>query len=681
MDLDSACVGLDQGWACVLLNSLVLMQGMIAFGASALKSVKLVATLFHLYCGSLDLMFSRVPTPSFAVALVIIFLLGPTAHSAGAAVPSGSISGTVASASSGAPIENISVCARTGPVGDASAYCHDTDANGEYTISEIPAGAYRVEFSAGYVCTLGPTCIPQNYVTQYYDGKSSPDESDEVAVAAESTALGINAQMVEGGQITGIVTDVSYGATLEAIEVCALIGGEESMNHCARTNRDGEYMIVGLGSGAYKVEFAHREGCGSPCPIQENFLTQFYNDKLSTDEAEPVSVTAGSTTSGIDARLVEGGKISGVVTSTSEGTPIEGIDVCAFGIDGVKQDGCASTGTTGEYRIKGLPSGSYEVMFSASRACKSTCPLQNYITQYYSEESSASEAKPVSVIAENITTGIDAQMATGGQITGRVTNSSGSAPIEGIEVCAFQNGEQIGNHCAATNADGEYTLSALPNGSYQVEFSAEGGFECSPKCAENYVPQYYDGKLSMSEAESVSVTAGSTTSGIDAVMVEGARQLLGPSHGPLADTIGGGPRPPVPIPVPPTSALVSSVKMSDSVRLDASTVGLQDDNVVVKLKCSGVATCAGRLTLAARMTTHRDEHKHTAARAIGSGVFSVPAGHTKTARLGLNALGRALLRADHSPLEAVLTIFDTSPGPVGTWSENVELAAKTKARK
>lgn len=49
-----------------------------------------------------------------------------------------------------------------------------------------------------------------------------------------------------------------------------------------------------------------------------NYLTQFYNGKPSTSEADPVPVTAPGTTSGIDAEMRPGGQISGRVTDASK---------------------------------------------------------------------------------------------------------------------------------------------------------------------------------------------------------------------------------------------------------------------------------------------------------------------------------------------------------------------------
>ena len=108
-----------------------------------------------------------------------------------------------------------------------------------------------------------------------------------------------------------------------------------------------------------------------------------------------------------------------------------------------------------------------------------------------------------------------------GQISGKVTRASGGAAIEGIEVCAFSTGveefsaESFG--CATTSSSGEYTITGLASGQYDVEFISPS--ESEP----GYITQYYDGTTSFEDAKAVSVNAPTATSGIDAELEEGGR--------------------------------------------------------------------------------------------------------------------------------------------------------------
>lgn len=115
-------------------------------------------------------------------------------------------------------------------------------------------------------------------------------------VKAGTTTSEINAELVLGGRIAGRVTDATTLAPIEGVLVCAF-GGEAELGGCAATSSNGEYVISGLPSGnEYKVEF---DAFG---PSTE-YKQQFYNDKSSASEAQPVTVIAPGTTSGINAAL------------------------------------------------------------------------------------------------------------------------------------------------------------------------------------------------------------------------------------------------------------------------------------------------------------------------------------------------------------------------------------------
>jgi hypothetical protein len=224
--------------------------------------------------------------------------------------------------------------------------------------------------------------------------------------------LAPGAQAAEGsGNITGKVTNVATGAPIAGIEVCAFPkalgeaaggveteeeGTEEELAKCPTTAANGEYTITGLSSGEYIVGF------GVPFMSELNYVTQFYNGKTSFAEAQPVTVTAGGTLSGIDAKLAEGGRITGKVTDASTGAAIERAIVCAFGAN-PESGGCAYTNAGGEYTISGLVSGEYKVGFAS--------PLQ-YVVQYYNDKAALSEAGAVSVLAGSTTSGVDAALVS-----------------------------------------------------------------------------------------------------------------------------------------------------------------------------------------------------------------------------------------------------------------------------
>jgi Carboxypeptidase regulatory-like domain len=433
----------------------------------------------------------------------------------------GRITGTVTKASGGAPITGINVCASKvgGGEYEYGYYCATTSTSGQYTISRLPTGSYKVKFLPGSICgEYG--CTTQNYFVQYYNGKSTAEEADTISAAVETTTSGIDAQMHEGGQITGTVSKAPGGAVISSISVCALkIGGGEFESHCATTNASGHYAIPALPTASYRVEFSPETVCGEAGCTTQNFLRQYYNGKSSFEEADAVSVTAGSTTPGIDAQMHEGGRITGTVTKASGGAAIRGIEACAYNASGGEWAGCATTNSSGKYTIAALPSGSYKVEFSPGYEVGN----YNYLRQYYNGKPSWEEADAVSATAGSTTSGIDAQMHEGGRITGTVTKAPGGTPLEGASVCAYKPGAEEPEGCASTNAAGEYTISALATGAYQVEFRP--GWTCvGETCTQaNFIRQFYNNKPSREAADLVSVTAGAALEGVDAALQPGGQ--------------------------------------------------------------------------------------------------------------------------------------------------------------
>ena len=414
----------------------------------------------------------------------------PVSVTAGTATPNinaalpagGQVSGKVTDATTKAAVAGIQVCAYTGEF--FIARCATTNASGEYAVSGLTSGEYKVEFSVpSETSTL-------NYLTQYYNGKANSSEASPVAVTAGTTTPNINAALAPGGQISGTVTNASTKATVAGIQVCAF---SSSAGSCATTNSSGEYTVPRLGTGEYQVDFVSSS---------DNYLTQYYNGKSNFSEASPVSVTAGLTTPNINAALQPGGQISGTVTDASTKAALSGIEVCADTSEFVSVR-CTTTNAGGEYTIPGLNTGEYKVEFTPTSG--------NYLTQYYNGKSSFAEASPVSVTAGVTTPSINAALATGGQISGKVTNASTKAAAAGIEVCAFSSSAE---GCVLTNLSGEYTIPGLGTGEYTVDYTSGSG---------KYLTQYYNGKSNFAEANPVPVTAGVITANINAALQPGGQ--------------------------------------------------------------------------------------------------------------------------------------------------------------
>jgi hypothetical protein len=208
--------------------------------------------------------------------------------------------------------------------------------------------------------------------------------------------------------------------------------------------------------------------------------------------------------------------ISGVVTSSESKEPIAGIEACAQETALTSVPQCATTDKEGKYAIAGLGEGQYDVSFSVPGES-----ALNYLPQFYKGAATKAEAEPVPVVEGVVSTGIDAALLPGGTIAGTVNSAATKATVSQVRVCARDVAAEV-ERCAMNAGDGTYAVSALPTGSYRVHFEP---FEAESK----YAPQFYKDAASEAAAEAVTVTAGSGTTGIDAVLQGVPVALLKPA--------------------------------------------------------------------------------------------------------------------------------------------------------
>ncbi|GAF76093.1 unnamed protein product, partial [marine sediment metagenome] len=211
------------------------------------------------------------------------------------------------------------------------------------------------------------------------------------------------------GDISGKITD-EIGNPLKDVHA-KIYDQDENHVKSAWTDNAGNFVADCLNEGTYKIFFdASQAG---------DYLSEWHNDRDSFDAADSVSVIIGSSTTGIDAVLkeLESGGIKGKVTDSS-GTGIADVRVCAWRSTG-SYVGCWYTDNNGDYEIKHLKADSYKLCFDAEYV------PGWYALEWYNDKDSIDTADLVSVTEESITSGIDAVLAKGGNIKGRVTNSAG----------------------------------------------------------------------------------------------------------------------------------------------------------------------------------------------------------------------------------------------------------------
>jgi hypothetical protein len=437
-----------------------------------------------------------------------------TQHAApqSAAASAGALAGTVLGAGR-VPLGRACVTV-TGTASMHAARTALTDSAGRYIVGGLVPGSYTVGFS--------DCADPALYFREWYGRSFTPAGAEHVtvlsgrsialgpvdlrptnpqtAIAAQERALREHPRQVsaDAPTISGTVFSPA-GRRLGGICVWAwanVPGGQEGTG--VSTSRRGTYRFGPETGGlpGTKVTVQFTTGCGN----NGNFAPQWWKHTATEAKAATLSVPAGSHLAGIDARLRVGGEISGTVRGGSASGPVlRGICVQAAGTGAVPVFASATTGKNGAYLLKGMGTGRYQLTFSTGCGNHG-----NYLGQ----------TEAARVTAGKKTTGVDATLRPGGEITGTVTTSGTSpAPVAGICV----TGESRSGFAeGVTSANGSYTLRQVPPGRFVVSFSGGCGNPGS------YAPQYYPAQVNPEAAATIRIGLGQTRTGVDASMAPGA---------------------------------------------------------------------------------------------------------------------------------------------------------------
>ena len=293
-------------------------------------------------------------------------------------------------------------------------------------------------------------------------------------------------QLTPAGMIHGRVVD-SAGNPLGAVTMS--FGGGTAT---AVTQPDGTYEIRGIAPAVGPL-------CADGSSATGTAVTSGYVPVcLTAQTGGAVSVSAGIDTTVPDIQLAAGGALTGLVTYPS-GDPVSGLPVFAC-----NQAVCgrAMTDPDGNYRIGGLPAGSFTIRFSPYQAASGWRTL--YSMQLYGAPTLDATPTPVDVVLGATVSGIDDRLVLAGGVAGRVTGSDG-APIAGALVSITRTGS---SNRVTTLSDGTYRATDVNVANdYTVCFSAAA-----------HTPICYNQAPDSSTATHVAVGSGATTTGIDAVL-------------------------------------------------------------------------------------------------------------------------------------------------------------------
>lgn len=325
------------------------------------------------------------------------------------------------------------------------------------------------------------------------------------------------------GRIAGRVINQA-GAAIQGVSVQAY--RNNTFVASANTDASGNYVIASLTTGSYNVRTFNTLTTGYIDHLYASPQVQCHN--CNTTAGTLIAVTAGVTTPNINFALNRGGFITGTVTNTSS-VPVAGVTVQIFhtlNTNATAVLASLTTDSSGAYKSRALPSGSYFVRTSANS--------HGLINQLYdninclgcavSGGTPVSVTAPASVSSPVSTSHANFRLPPGGAITGTVKMASTSAGIAGVTV-NLHNSAGVLVQSTTTSSNGTYTLGGIANGSYYVRTTDAG--------AANFVDQVYAASGGVQANQSclncnvvalgtlITVFAPGTATGIDFPLVTG----------------------------------------------------------------------------------------------------------------------------------------------------------------
>ncbi|RLQ93334.1 carboxypeptidase regulatory-like domain-containing protein [Falsibacillus albus] len=283
-----------------------------------------------------------------------------------------------------------------------------SDNDGTYTIIGLPPGTYTIVSSA-------PGFGQQTFNLSITDG--------------ETRSLNISLQP-SLSSISGTVTDSVTTSGIEGAAVRLVVLGTGIIISTVYSDQIGAYLIDNIHPGSYQLVF---------------------NAPGYSTEAVPVTLNQGDSLV-VDASLdPTGSTISGTVTDSGS-NPVQGALVQIFDAATHELVDYSLTDQNGNYSLKTIPNGQFNVKASAS----------GFITQTI--QTTIPPDQTVNFQLEGNPSAVE----------GRIVNNVTNRPIQGALIQVFLQGSQEATASYLTDPQGLYLISGLSAGTYVIEASAEG---------------------------------------------------------------------------------------------------------------------------------------------------------------------------------------------------------------
>jgi hypothetical protein len=432
--------------------------------------------------------------------------------------PAAEIIGTVTEEGTGTPLGGITMCLAP-QVGNPWYACRDTAEDGTYAFRGLNGGSDYVPF----VWNVNG----QGYARETWQDKPcctgswiSNGDAITVALGASFTA---DFELAPSAAITGILTDSATGTPVQGAPVWLVTPACDFIER-SNTNESGRYTLTGFEPGTYYVR-AEADNKG--------YVRQLYPDIKRYDACSPdvadgqaIPVDPLAVINDIDFALDMGGSISGYISDAGGVLPRFNADVRLYDESGNTAGFNLNRETDGGYRVGGLLPGTYTVLLTGrnlglidERFDDVPCPRN---------ACDSALGVPVVVAPEENVMGINASLAAGAQLSGRVTDAEG--PVEGYFV-DFYTEEGIYAGFGRTDSNGDFiTSSGFPDGIYLLSNQWYPTPDDPQPIQGGYLPQVWKSDGSFGEcgdpcnillSDPITVSGGASVTGLDLELATG----------------------------------------------------------------------------------------------------------------------------------------------------------------
>ncbi|MEO7189446.1 MAG: carboxypeptidase regulatory-like domain-containing protein [Vicinamibacterales bacterium] len=301
-------------------------------------------------------------------------------------------------------------------------------------------------------------------------------QSGRSAESPRDPALLSGLPPVSAARLSGRVTAAGYSQRPLRRAMVQLGTGNLQTARWTSTNDNGEWAFANVSPGTYTVS-ASKDG----------YVSMGFGQRKPFGPAMPINVTGTGARDDLNIILPAGGVITGRITDDA-GEPTGGALVQAQRltfVDGHRALSPAAssslpftngglTDDRGEYRIYGLPAGTYYVSATDGHiVAGQSDDRARYATSYYPGTPSVSEARSIQVVpGESASATFGLSLTTVTDVSGQVVNAAGE-PVPAslrLEVVAAGHALEVGSRLsAAADRSGFFVIKGVPGGEYFLQ--------------------------------------------------------------------------------------------------------------------------------------------------------------------------------------------------------------------